>query len=114
MDMQLLDGLLQELRRGTLVICVLGLLAEPLYGYLLQQKLEAAGMLVEQNTLYPLLRRLEKQGLLESSWEIEESRPRRYYHLSLDGQEMYQTLIASWHTLNASVLGIIDAERKSL
>lgn len=114
MDKQLLDGLLQELRRGTLVICVLGLLTEPLYGYLLQQKLESAGMQVEQNTLYPLLRRLEKQGLLESSWEIEESRPRRYYRLNRDGYEMYQTLIASWRNLNTSVLGIIDAERKTL
>ena len=76
----LLSGLVLELRRGTIVLCVLNQLEKPMYGYALVQNLSEKEIPVEANTLYPLLRRLEKQGLLKSEWEISGgSKPRKYY-----------------------------------
>jgi PadR family transcriptional regulator, regulatory protein PadR len=91
-----IDSLLSELRRGTLVLCVLSQLKEKQYGYSLSQSLAAKGMDVEQGTLYPLLRRLEKQELLDSDWVIEEARPRRYYVLSEKGKAMLADLGREW------------------
>ena len=72
-------GIVVELRRGLAVVTVLARLGSEQYGYTLLKELEAAGLTVDQNTLYPLLRRLESQGLLTSTWKVEEQRPRRYY-----------------------------------
>ena len=72
-------GIVAELRRGLSVVIVLARLGREQYGYTLLKDLEAAGLTVDQNTLYPLLRRLESQGLLASTWKVEEQRPRRYY-----------------------------------
>ena len=72
-------GIAAELRRGLSVVMVLARLGRERYGYTLLKDLEAAGLAVDQNTLYPLLRRLESQGLLTSEWKVEEQRPRRYY-----------------------------------
>jgi PadR family transcriptional regulator, regulatory protein PadR len=72
-------GIVAELRRGLSVVMVLARLGREQYGYTLLKELEAGGMAVDQNTLYPLLRRLESQGLLTSAWKVEEGRPRRYY-----------------------------------
>jgi PadR family transcriptional regulator PadR len=72
-------GIVAELRRGLSVVMVLARLGREQYGYTLLKELEVAGMVVDQNTLYPLLRRLESQGLLASAWKVEEQRPRRYY-----------------------------------
>ena len=94
-----LDGLFSELRRGTLVLGVLAQLRERQYGYSLVQNLTEKGMEVDQGTLYPLLRRLEKQGLLDSDWSLEEARPRRYYVLSARGQEVLRELAAQWDGL---------------
>jgi PadR family transcriptional regulator, regulatory protein PadR len=91
-----MDGLLSELRRGTLVLCVLSQLKEKQYGYSLSQSLAEKGMEVEQGTLYPLLRRLEKQELLDSDWVLEEARPRRYYVLSSKGRAMLADLGREW------------------
>src|SRR5690606_36005948 len=77
-----LDKLMQELKRGTLTIGVLSQLHKPQYGYSLVALLEEKNFQVEAGTLYPLLRRLEKQGLLESKWDTNETRPRKYYMLS--------------------------------
>ncbi len=110
MEPSLVDTLTQELRRGTLTLCVLGALREPLYGYLLQQRLAEAGVAIEQNTLYPLLRRLEKQALLDSSWNIEESRPRRYYRINALGEQTLRELTAAWRDMNDAVLAIIRKE----
>ena len=104
------DNLVQELRRGTLTLCVLGALRQPLYGYLLQQRLSEAGIAIEQNTLYPLLRRLEKQGLLDSSWNVEESRPRRYYQINDTGRQALAHLADAWREMNTSVEAIIQEE----
>jgi PadR family transcriptional regulator, regulatory protein PadR len=88
--------LLAELRRGVLVLAVLSRLRTPQYGYSLRQALDAGGMPVEEGTLYPLLRRLESQGALQSSWNTEGSSPRRYYWLSAEGHHLYRTMSDSW------------------
>ena len=89
-------GLAMELRRGTIVLCVLSQLQEPMYGYNLGSVLAEGGVPVETNTLYPLLRRLEKQGLLISSWEMSASKPRKYYQITELGMEIYQNLKQQW------------------
>jgi|SRR5690606_11940509 len=85
-----------ELRRGILVLAVLSQMDTARYGYSLIQRLAEQGIDIEEGTLYPLLRRLEKQGLLESEWEIGESRPRKYYRLSAAGRDVLTTLSADW------------------
>ena len=100
----------QEMRRGILVFAVLTQLDVPQYGYSLIETLSAQGMEVEQNTLYPLLRRLEKQGLLESLWQIEENRPRRYYKISEMGLAVRATLIKDWQSLTETMKTLIGEE----
>jgi PadR family transcriptional regulator len=85
-----------ELRRGVLVLAVLAGLRTAQYGYSLRQALAAAGMPIEEGTLYPLLRRLEAQGALESSWNTDGASPRRYYRLSPDGERLYLAMSESW------------------
>ena len=91
-----LGSLVSELRRGTLVLSVLSQLSERQYGYSLVQRLSEQGLEVDQSTLYPLLRRLEKQELLDSDWTLEEARPRRYYVLSKAGRELLADLTREW------------------
>ncbi|WHX48917.1 PadR family transcriptional regulator [Paenibacillus woosongensis] len=105
---EVVNGLLQELRRGTIIIGVLSQLSEPQYGYSLVMILEEKGMSIDPGTLYPLLRRLEKQGLLDSEWDTTESRPRKYYRRSEFGTEVYRRLSAEWRELNHSVEGLLD------
>jgi PadR family transcriptional regulator len=100
-----------ELRRGVLVLAVLSQLRTPQYGYSLRQALAERGMAIEEGTLYPLLRRLESQGLLASEWRIEDGPPRRYYTLSPEGTRHYRDLTTSWSTLAATVNRLI-AENK--
>lgn len=101
---EILSGLIQELRRGTIVLCVLTKLKQPMYGYHLINALSKSGIPVEANTLYPLLRRLEGQGLLESNWDIGENKPRKYYKTTALGDEIAQTLKRQWqktmHSMN--------------
>ncbi|MFP4975056.1 PadR family transcriptional regulator [Paenibacillus sp. CN-4] len=94
-----IDKLIQELRRGTITIGVLSQLSEPQYGYSLVKVLEDNGVPVEPGTLYPLLRRLEKQGLLESQWDTNETRPRKYYLLSPNGRQVFEELIKEWDSM---------------
>ncbi len=103
----ILDGLLQELRRGVITLGVLGQLHSPQYGYSLVNTLEAKGLMVEPGSLYPLLRRLEGQGLLESTWDTNEARPRKYYCLSPLGKAVYARLCGEWRTLASTVEAII-------
>ncbi|WP_019145122.1 PadR family transcriptional regulator [Aeromicrobium massiliense] len=103
MDDDVLAGHLQELRRGTVVMAALATLTRPTYGYALLETLADAGFAVEGNTLYPLLRRLEKQGLLTSEWNTEESRPRKFYEVSDEGRALLDALLAEWQTLHTSV-----------
>ncbi len=95
-DQNLLASMTTELRRGTLSLAVLSQLKQPQYGYSLLQCLEAKGIQIEANTLYPLMRRLETQGLLENSWDTTSARPRKYYVLSDTGNEIYTELKKEW------------------
>ena len=85
-----------ELRRGVLVLAVLSRLRTPQYGYSLRQALEAGGMPIEEGTLYPLLRRLEASGVLESAWNTDGAAPRRYYWLSEEGGRLYRAMRDTW------------------
>lgn len=92
----LFDSLLLELRRGTIILSVLSQLKLPQYGYSLVVLLEEKGIPVEAGTLYPLLRRLEKQNLLESNWDVDAAKPRKYYKLSDYGRKIYERLCEQW------------------
>lgn len=105
---EIVNGILLELRRGTLILCVLSQLKEPQYGYSLVQKLEEKGISIEVGTVYPLLRRLETQKLIESSWKVIDARPRRYYVLSTMGKEVYSKLCKEWRSLTVGLEGLID------
>jgi len=102
------DKLEQELRRGVVVLAVLSQLREDQYGYSLRQALAERGMPIEEGTLYPLLRRLEGQGLLRSEWRIEDGPPRRYYRLSGAGDRLFGELTASWRELNQVMDRLLD------
>ena len=93
------EKLSQELRRGILVLATLSQLDEAKYGYALIEELSKRGLEIDQGTLYPLLRRLEDQGLLESEWNVEGSRPRRYYQISSAGTQLLDMLIKEWRML---------------
>ena len=97
---ELVNSLIVELRRGTLILSVLSQLNRPEYGYSLVQKLEEKNAAIDAGTLYPLLRRLEKQKLLSSQWDTSESRPRKFYVLSDEGKMVYQRLKGEWSALS--------------
>lgn len=103
MEKDLLESLLSELRRGTLILCVLSQLNESLYGYALVQTLEEKGIPIDANTLYPLLRRLEKQGLLCSEWNTEEAKPRKYYKRTVYGDQIFTELVKQWNSLSSGM-----------
>ena len=90
------EKMVQELRRGTVVLAVFSQLHQEHYGYSLRQELEERGFDINEGTLYPMLRRLETQGLLQSRWETGDGRPRRYYSLSPQGQALFLDLKAEW------------------
>jgi len=98
------DSLSLELRRGALVLAVLLELRNEEYGYSLKKLLSEKGLEIDEGTLYPLLRRLESQGLLKSAWRVEDGRPRRYYRASARGEHMAKELTAEWRQLTG-VLG---------
>ena len=97
---ELLSSLAVELKRGTLVLLVLSQLRTYEYGYSLVQKLEEKKVPIEAGTLYPLLRRLEKQELLMSKWDTSESRPRKFYIISDKGKEVYAALKKEWRAIS--------------
>ncbi|WP_433132106.1 PadR family transcriptional regulator [Micromonospora sp. CA-240977] len=99
---------LQELRRGTVVVASLVALRRPDYGYALLQRLTDHGFPVDANTLYPLLRRLEDQGLLTSEWNTEESRPRKFYRVSDEGESMLSRLLDDLAAVQTSITGLIQ------
>ena len=107
---ELLQGLIIDLRRGTLVLAVLSNLSQPKYGYSLLQSMEERGIHIEANTLYPLLRRLESQGLLQSEWDTAESRPRKYYVLSDRGKVLYIQLRDEWRRMSREMENLLGGE----
>jgi PadR family transcriptional regulator, regulatory protein PadR len=96
---QSIDNLILEMRRGVIVLAVLSQCGEEQYGYSLMKSLSDKGLEIDQGTLYPLLRRLETQGLLSSNWRLEDARPRRYYLLSPEGQRIFPKLISEWESM---------------
>jgi PadR family transcriptional regulator PadR len=102
----LLDSMRQELRRGSVVLASLVALENPGYGYGLLDALEKAGFPVAANTLYPLLRRLESQGLLTSEWDTTEARPRKFYRTSVDGIRIATQLRSEWSAIDASLAAL--------
>ena len=102
------ENLRQELRRGCLAVAVLVQLRTELYGYAIRKALSDQGLAIDENTLYPLLRRLESQGLLVSQWREEDKRNKRFYHLSPAGDLILKQLLEEWESINTSLNKILQ------
>lgn len=102
-----IDQFTQELKRGTFTLAVLKMLESRHYGYSLKKNLLKRDFEIEESTLYPMLRRLEKQGLISSTWEIEENRPRKYYQLNEEGKALLAGLITEYNNLSNAVKTIL-------
>jgi PadR family transcriptional regulator PadR len=105
----LFENLRLELRRGCLTLAVLAQLRQERYGYTLRKALADDGLVIDESTLYPLLRRLEAQGLLASQWREEEKRNKRFYRLTPDGEQIFTQLLGEWNAINASVTATVTA-----
>jgi PadR family transcriptional regulator PadR len=105
---ELFENLRLELRRGCLIVAVLAQLRTERYGYTLRKALADDGLAIDEGTLYPLLRRLETQGLLVSEWREEEKRNKRFYRLSPVGEEILQQLLKEWESINGSLARILQ------
>jgi len=103
------EALRLELRRGCLTLAVLAQLRVEHYGYTLRKALSDQGLDIDENTLYPLLRRLETQGLLTSEWREENKRKKRFYRLSSEGEETFGQLLTEWQKINQALKQIIEA-----
>jgi len=103
-----LDKMRLELRRGVLVLAVLASLKQSHYGYSLRKQLQDRGIEMDEGTLYPLIRRLAEQGLLESEWRQGEGRERRYYRLSGPGSELLGQLTGEWRQLNSALGSLLS------
>ena len=101
-------GMNQELRRGAIMLCVLSQLKSPRYGYALVESLEQSGVTIEAGTLYPLLRRLEKQGVLISEWETTGPKPRKYYLMSETGKQVFGMLCKDWADMQSTINTMIQ------
>jgi PadR family transcriptional regulator, regulatory protein PadR len=104
---ELFENLRLELRRGCLVLAVLAALRGEQYGYTLRKALADQGMAIDEGTLYPLLRRLESQGLLKSHWREEDKRNKRFYRLSPEGKLILKQLLAEWRGIDSSLNEIL-------
>jgi PadR family transcriptional regulator, regulatory protein PadR len=104
------ENLRLELRRGCLILAVLAQLRVERYGYTLRKVLADDGLAIDEGTLYPLLRRLESQGLLVSEWREEDKRNKRFYRLSPEGERMLGQLLDEWHGINASLGKILEGK----
>ena len=103
----LFENLRLELRRGCLTLAVLAELRQEYYGYTLRKALAERGLEIDESTLYPLLRRLEAQGLLVSQWREEEKRNKRFYSLSSDGRLIFAQLLEEWQAINVAINKIL-------
>jgi PadR family transcriptional regulator PadR len=110
MNPDLFENLKLELRRGCVVLAVLAALRTEQYGYTLRKALAEQGMAIDEGTLYPLLRRLESQGLLLSEWREQDKRNKRFYRLSPDGADVLKQLLAEWLSIDSSLTAILEDE----
>src|SRR6202789_3901386 len=111
-DPQIFESLRLELRRGCLIVAVLAQLRAEHYGYTLRKALADEGLAIEESTLYPLLRRLETQGLLTSQWREEEKRNKRFYKLSPEGTAILAQLLAEWNGISDSLHKILKDDKE--
>jgi len=107
---EILENLKMELRRGCLIVAVLAQLRAEQYGYTLRKALAEDGLAIDEGTLYPLLRRLETQGLLMSQWREEDKRNKRFYRLSPVGEVILGQLLEEWQNINTSLNKILQEE----
>jgi PadR family transcriptional regulator PadR len=107
MNPEVLENLRLELRRGCLIVAVLAELRHEQYGYTLRKSLADNGLVIDEGTLYPLLRRLETQGLLASEWREQDKRNKRFYRLSPQGELILTQLLTDWETMNSSLAAIL-------
>jgi PadR family transcriptional regulator, regulatory protein PadR len=105
---EILENLRSELRRGSLIVAVLAQLRSEQYGYTLRKSLEENGISMDEGTLYPLLRRLETQGLLVSEWRQQDKRNKRFYRLSPQGEPILAQLLLEWEALSTSLKAILQ------
>jgi PadR family transcriptional regulator PadR len=110
MNPETFENLRLELRRGCLVMAVLAALRREQYGYTLRKTLAEHGLEIDEGTLYPLLRRLESQGLLASQWREEEKRKKRFYLLSADGAHILEQLLAEWRSIDRSIHEVLKEQ----
>lgn len=110
MKEDIVEGLVQELRRGTIILGVLSQLDKPMYGYNLVTVLSEHDFPVEANTLYPLLRRLESQEILQSSWETSGNKPRKYYAITEEGRRVYSELKNNWQNMTDNMNILLNAQ----
>ena len=109
MTSELFENLRLELRRGCLILAAMAQLRLEHYGYTLRKALAQRGLAVDEGTLYPLLRRLETQGLLVSEWREENKRNKRFYRLSPEGELILKQLLEEWQAINGSLNRILEA-----
>ena len=107
-----IENMVLELRRGVIILAVLSQLDEEQYGYSLLKRISELGLEIDQGTLYPLLRRLEAQGLLGSSWRVESDRPRRYYQISEAGKATFAQLKTEWRGLVTLLEGMLEKDEE--
>lgn len=105
------SGLVLELRRGTLILLVLSQLKQPRYGYDLVKQLNDKSIPIDANTLYPLMRRLESQGLLKSQWDTGEAKPRKYYQITEDGLGVLEKTTAYWNEFSKNVNDLLEGRK---
>ena len=108
----LFENLRLELRRGCLIVAVLAALRSEQYGYTLRKALAGHGLAIDESTLYPLLRRLESQGLLASEWREEDKRNKRFYRLSTEGRQMLKQLVGEWEDIDRSLHAILKEHHR--
>jgi PadR family transcriptional regulator PadR len=109
-----IDNMILEMRRGVIVLAVLSQCNQEQYGYSLMKSLGEKGLEIDQGTLYPLLRRLETQGLLKSSWRLEDARPRRYYVISQEGQKILPKLVVEWEGMVRMMSRMLDDKKEKI
>lgn len=102
-----------ELRRGVLQIAALALMRERTYGYQLGKDLAECGLETEEGTLYPILRRLEDQGLVASTWDTEGSRPRKYYQITAEGETTLRHLTETWRRIDGALSRVVFRDGSS-
>jgi PadR family transcriptional regulator PadR len=111
---EIFENLRLELRRGSVVLAVLAALRTEQCGYTLRKAMADYGLAIDEGTLYPLLRRLESQGLLSSQWREQDKRNKRFYRLSSEGKQILKQLLGEWKSLESSLRAVVKEQNNGL